>query len=163
MQIKQISVREARDLLQGDGDYVYLDVRSEFEFQQGHPDGALNIPLKQLNTQYRVLEDNPEFLAVVESNFPRDANLLLGCAVGQRSNMAGMILAQAGYLNLANIDGGFGGAKDMMGNLLKEGWVQAEFPVETGDGGEAGYQALKKKCEMRSDDRGGSSSIAGQR
>lgn len=143
MQIKQISVREARDFLQKDGDYVYLDVRSEFEFQQGHPEGSLNIPLKQLNTEYRMLEDNPEFLAVVEANFQKDAKLLLGCAAGQRSNMAAMILAQAGYLNLANIEGGFGGAKDMMGNLLKEGWVQAEFPVATGDGGEQGYQVLK--------------------
>ncbi len=147
MPIKQISVREARDLLEKDEEYIYVDVRSEFEFQQGHPEGALNIPLKQLNMEYRVLEDNPEFLAVVEANLQKDAKLLLGCAAGQRSNMAGMVLAQAGYQNLANVEGGFGGAKDMLGNLLKEGWVQAELPVATGDGGDRGYQVLRKELE----------------
>ena len=45
MDIKSVSPQEACDLLTREEGYVYLDVRSTPEFSEGHPQGALNIPL----------------------------------------------------------------------------------------------------------------------
>ena len=145
MSFKNISPQEAKDLLDSDQGYVYVDVRSEFEFEQGHPANALNIPIKQVDQEARVLVDNPDFLQVFEANFPPDTKLLIGCAVGPRSMAACGILAQKGYQDLSNVDGGFSGMQDMSGTVLKEGWMQLGFPVENGDGGERSYTALKNE------------------
>ena len=147
MAIQNISPQEAKDLLESDQGYVYVDVRSEFEFEQGHPAPAINIPIKQMNQSSQMLEDNPDFVEVLEANFPVDAKLIIGCAAGPRSAEACRILAQQGYQDLANVEGGFGGMRDMSGTVLKEGWMQLGFPVENGDGGEQAYSALKKSKE----------------
>ncbi len=147
MSIQNISPQEAKDLLESDQGYVYVDVRSEFEFEQGHHAPALNIPIKQLNQSSQMLEDNPEFLQVLAANFPVDAKLIIGCAAGPRSTEACRILAQQGYQDLANVEGGFGGMRDMNGTVVKEGWMQLGFPVESGEGSEQGYSALKKNKE----------------
>ncbi|TDI94979.1 MAG: rhodanese-like domain-containing protein [Caldithrix sp.] len=147
MAIQNISPQEAKDLLESDLGYVYVDVRSEFEFEQGHPAPAINIPIKQLNQSSKMLEDNPDFLAVLAANFPVDTKLIIGCAAGPRSAEACRILAQQGYQDLANVEGGFGGMRDMAGTVIKEGWMQLGFPVESGDGGAQGYSALKKGKE----------------
>ena len=147
MSFKNISPQEAKELLDSEQGYVYVDVRSEFEFDQGHPANSTNIPIKQLNQEMRVLEDNPDFLQVFAANFPTDAKLIIGCAVGPRSMAACGILAQQGYQDLSNVDGGFGGMRDMTGNVVKEGWRQLGYPVENGDGGERAYAALKKSKE----------------
>lgn len=147
MPIKQISPEEAKELLDSGEDYIYLDVRSEFEFQQGHPQDAVNIPLQQLNESMQSLEPNPKFVDVVEANFPKDANLLIGCASGHRSDVAGEILAQRGYQSVANIDGGFSGKRDMFGNIQKPGWMQLGYPVSQGDGEERSYAVMKQKAQ----------------
>jgi len=147
MPIKQISAEEAKELLDSGEDYVYIDVRSEFEFQQGHPQGAVNIPLQQLNESMQSLEANPDFVDVVEANFPKDMNLLIGCASGQRSDVAGEILAQRGYQSVANIEGGFSGKRDMFGGIQKPGWMQLGYPVNQGDGEERSYTVMKNKAK----------------
>ncbi len=147
MSFKNISPQEAKDLLDSDQGYVYVDVRSEFEFEQGHPANSINIPIKQVNPEARVLMDNPDFLQVFAANFSPDAKLIIGCAVGPRSMAACGILAQQGYRDLSNVDGGFSGMKDMAGTVLKEGWLQLGFPVGNGDGGDKAYSALKKSKE----------------
>ena len=43
MSFENVSVREAHEK-QGQG-YTYVDVRSIPEFEQGHPAGAVNVPL----------------------------------------------------------------------------------------------------------------------
>ena len=40
---KTVTPEEAKALL--DQGYVYVDVRSEQEFESGHPAGALNVPI----------------------------------------------------------------------------------------------------------------------
>src|SRR5215213_5704364 len=106
---RQVTVQEAAELMkQG---YKYLDVRSVPEFEAGHPEGALNIPL--LNSQGGRLVGNPEFQAVVQGNLPRDEKLLVGCKVGNRSAQAAAILEAAGYSDVANVVGGYSGARDM--------------------------------------------------
>lgn len=144
MPFKQITPEEAKELLDKNAGYVYVDVRSEMEFEKGHPAGAYNIPIKNFNPAIQMMEDNPEFVEVIEKNFPKDAKLIIGCAVGPRSYLACQILEQVGYQNLANVDGGFSGKRDMFGNVVQKGWADLGLPVANGDGGEKGYLSLKE-------------------
>ena len=147
MPIKQISPEEAKALLDSDEGYIYLDVRSEMEFQQGHPENAYNIPIQNFDMAVQMLTNNPEFLQVVENNFSMDAKLLVGCASGPRSQSACESMQQKDYENLANVDGGFSGKRDISGNVIKAGWSDLEFPVSSGDGGERSYPSLRNKAK----------------
>jgi rhodanese-related sulfurtransferase len=143
MQFKQITPSEAKDLLdKGDG-YVYVDVRSELEFQKGRPAEAYNIPIKNFNTAIQMMEDNPDFLDVFETKFSKEAKLIVGCAAGTRSFVACQILEQAGYRDLATVEGGFNGKRDMFGNVVQKGWAELGFPVANGDAAEKSYETLK--------------------
>jgi len=42
---QEISPEEAHDLME-DEDYVYVDVRTQAEFEGGHPEGAYNVPVR---------------------------------------------------------------------------------------------------------------------
>ena len=45
MAIKEVTPQQAHDLLTANSDAVYIDVRTEREFANGHPQGAVNIPV----------------------------------------------------------------------------------------------------------------------
>ena len=62
---------------------LILDVREPHEFYQDHIEGALNIPLSQLRDRMGEL--------------PRDREIWVNCAVGQRSYYAVRFLVQHGY------------------------------------------------------------------
>jgi rhodanese-related sulfurtransferase len=139
MTIKHITVQQAHQD-QGSG-ARYLDVRSVPEFEQGHPEGAFNVPLMHADPETRQMRPNPDFLAVVRANFPVDARLVIGCQMGGRSAKAAEILASAGYHDVANVLGGYGGAPQ----FGHAGWVQAGLPVETGAAVERQYTTLQTK------------------
>lgn len=147
MQIPQITPEQARPLVES-GQYKYLDVRTVPEFNQGHVPGALNIPVAEFNPAVSRLEFNPAFLDTVQRIVPKDANIVVGCKSGGRSQSACELVRQAGYANVVNLDGGFGGVIDPGGAVVQEGWETLGFPVERGDGGEGAYskltQAIKK-------------------
>jgi rhodanese-related sulfurtransferase len=147
MSIKQVEPPQAYELLKSNPDAIYLDVRTEDEFAQGHPAGAINIPVVFLNPGSPP-EPNGSFLAVAEKVLPRDKPLVVGCMAGGRSQRACDILEQAGYSDLANVRGGFGGARDASGAMVVTGWRDAGLPVssETGD---RAYQALSKKASIQ--------------
>jgi rhodanese-related sulfurtransferase len=85
--------------------WSYLDVRSPQEFAQGHPEGAVNVPILFMGPAGN--QPNPRFLEIVQRLFPQqDTPLLLGCRSGARSARAAEILAAAGYARLANVAGG---------------------------------------------------------
>jgi rhodanese-related sulfurtransferase len=88
---------------------------------------------------------NPDFLSTVEANLPKDARVIIGCMSGGRSQFAAEVLEDAGYQHVANLQGGFGGARDQMGRLLVPGWQDHGLPEETGDGGESSYANLLKR------------------
>ena len=44
MAIKEITPQQTHDILTADPGAVYIDVRTEREFANGHPAGAVNIP-----------------------------------------------------------------------------------------------------------------------
>ncbi len=108
----------------------------------GHPEGAFNVPLLHADPVTRQMRPNPEFLEVVRANFQPDATLVIGCQMGGRSQKAAEILADAGYRDVANVLGGFGGATQM-GHA---GWVQAGLPVEQRADAGREYDALHKKA-----------------
>ncbi len=68
-----------------------LDVREPGEFKTGHPEGAVNIPLNSLRPRMNEL--------------PRDREILVYCAVGQRAYYATRALRLHGFA-ARNISGG---------------------------------------------------------
>jgi rhodanese-related sulfurtransferase len=88
--VKQLSVPDAPALLAEGA--VYLDVRTTAEFNQGHPMGALNVPLFEPDEDTGAMEPNPDFVRVVQANVPREATLLVGCQAGGRSLRAASVL-----------------------------------------------------------------------
>lgn len=114
--------------LQADG-WIYLDVRSIPEFEQGHPAGARNVPL--LHVEGGRMVPNGDFQKVVEANFPRSTKLLVGCQSGSRSARAVGLLASLGYEQVADVRGGFGGERDGMGRSVVPGWAEAGLAVAT--------------------------------
>jgi rhodanese-related sulfurtransferase len=105
--MKRVTPAEAQKL-QDEG-WTYLDVRSESEFEAGHPPGAINVPINV-----------GDFLSAVAQRFKKDSKLVVGCQAGGRSMRACVALEQNGYSNLADNFQGFGG------------WLDAKLPQEKG-------------------------------
>ncbi len=144
MSHKEVTVEEAAALLDAGG-HVYVDVRSVPEFQEGHPAGALNVPV--MHRQALGLAPNADFLSVMESRFPRDARLLLGCLSGQRSAAAAGVLTSAGYTDVSNVKGGFGGRRSPSGQSLDKGWAELGLPTGSGDPEGRSYASLAAGAE----------------
>ncbi|MGO9063027.1 MAG: rhodanese-like domain-containing protein [Candidatus Binataceae bacterium] len=146
MAIKQAEPPQAHDVLKANPDAIYLDVRTEAEFAQSHPAGAINIPVVFIKGPGQ-MEPNDEFLTVAEKVLPRDKKLVVGCLAGGRSQRACEILEQAGYGDLTNVRGGFGGARDQSGTVVVPGWRDAELPVSS-EVGENSYKSLRGKAGL---------------
>ncbi len=73
-------------------DYILLDVRTELEFENGHVEGALNIPVDSLRERLSELDPGK---TIVEY-----------CQVGLRGYIADRILSQKGY-RVLNLAGGY--------------------------------------------------------
>ena len=144
MSFENVSVREAREK-QREG-YTYVDVRSIPEFEQGHPAGAVNVPLIHGDVHTGQMMANREFLDVMRANFPSDAKLLIGCQIGARSVQAAETLLLAGFDRVVNVLGGFEGTRDpLTGAVRAEGWIHAALPVESGRRGGGCYDDLHAK------------------
>jgi rhodanese-related sulfurtransferase len=144
MPYKTITPDEAAKRLAENPNAVYLDVRSQGEFAAGHPAGAINIPIAEPGPGGMAF--NQEFLAVAENVLAKDATLFVGCLSGKRSEAACQVLDQAGYTDLANVSGGFGGAKDMMGRVIQPGWTTLGLPVSNDNGEGVSYASLHRKA-----------------
>ena len=143
MPIKQQIPAEAFETLKQNPDAIYLDVRTEGEFAQGHAAGAINIPVAFIKTGQMQL--NPEFVEVVEKVLPKNKQLVVGCQAGGRSMRACEMLEEAGYSDLTNVAGGFGGQRDQSGAVVVSGWRDSGLPVSN-DLGDATYEAQRKKA-----------------
>ncbi len=73
---------------------IFLDVREPEEFEHGHREGALHIPVSELRSRLEELRDAKDIRAY--------------CAVGQRGYLATRILVQHG-LPARNLSGGWDG------------------------------------------------------
>lgn len=124
---KVVTPIEAQSLLEQG--YRYLDVRSEPEFEAGHPPGAFNIPL--LKASAGGLTPNEDFLAVTQAHFELGDLLVIGCKSGGRSRRAVEILQSAGYQELVELAAGWDGKRDAVGRL-QPGWCRLGLPSESG-------------------------------
>jgi len=66
-----------------------VDVRTPGEFQEGHNDGSINIPLQVLEARIHELKEIK-------------GDILLCCASGGRSGVATNFLQQNGFTNVEN-------------------------------------------------------------
>jgi rhodanese-related sulfurtransferase len=144
MPIKQVEPPQAHEILRTNPEAIYLDVRTEEEFAQGHPAGAINIPVVFLKPG-AAPQPNDSFLTVTEKVLRPDKKLIVGCMAGGRSQRACEILEQAGYSDLTNVRGGFGGAHDASGATVVVGWRDAGLPVSR-ELGDSSYRALRDKA-----------------
>lgn len=140
--IQRVSPADAKKLIDEEG-YTYLDVRSEQEYEAGHPVGSQNVPL--MHAGPAGMAPNPDFLEVVQAIYPKDARLVVGCKAGGRSLKAVEMLTGAGYTRLIDQRAGFDGPRDAFGALTEKGWSPAGLPVETTTAG-GSYLELKNKA-----------------
>ena len=152
-EIRQVTPPEAKGILDNTPEAVYLDVRTPEEFAAGHPAGAINIPAFLRGPQG--MSANDEFLPVVEKILPKDRPILCGCQAGGRSMKAAQILAGAGYHDVRNVEGGFGGARDGAGRVVVPGWGDSGLPVSSDTRDAVSWEGLRRRAgAQRGLDRG---------
>jgi len=100
---RSIAPEEALRMMQARDDVIFLDVRTPQERSRGAIPGSRLVPI------YALLKG--------EIPLPKDKPILLVCAVGGRSYVAGQVLSQQGYREVYNLRGGV------------EGWHKAGLPL----------------------------------
>jgi len=103
--IEQLSPIESAGLQSNDFG-VIIDVRSNNEWNNQRIPGAIHIPLSDLKDRMGELKSF------------EGKQLIMQCAVGGRSSKAVEILQEAGFSNVANMNGGI------------VAWQKANLPVE---------------------------------
>ena len=86
-----LSAQAADVAINGVKQAAVIDVRTPDEFATGHIDGAINIPLEQIQNGSANLE-----------SLKKDSPILLYCRSGRRSGVAKELLEQQGYSKLTN-------------------------------------------------------------
>ena len=78
----KITVEEVKTIVDNkDENYVLIDVREDYEFNEGHIPGAVNIPLGNITTV----------------DYSKEKTLIVYCRSGNRSNQAAIKLKNMGY------------------------------------------------------------------
>ena len=83
---------------------LIIDVREPEEYERGHVEGAINIPPSEIMSGTDKL-----------NNVPKDAQIILYCLSGARSNASMAYLKRLGFTNLIN-----GINKDQVESRLKK-------------------------------------------
>lgn len=89
----RVKIIHWNDMLKVEPDTMILDVRTKEEFDFGHIDTAVNIPVNELRDRL--------------SEIPTDLPVYVYCAVGLRGYTASRILLQHGYTAIYNLSGGY--------------------------------------------------------
>ena len=92
-QNKDISYRELQSLMKTQN-IVLMDVRSGQEYEEGHLDGAINIPV------YNIEKEISKYVKSKEDT------IILYCSSGSRSKQAKEILENLGYSEVYNLKEG---------------------------------------------------------
>ena len=85
-----LSYEEAKEIIRTHK-VTIIDVRNPEEYRKKHFQGAINIPLYEVDNISRVIKS-------------KDEVILLYCKMGQRSEIAKQILTQKGYKNVYTFD-----------------------------------------------------------
>ena len=100
---RQISMKEAAEIMVTENNYVILDLRTREEYAEGHIPGAICVPNETISIeQIPALPD-------------KDQLILVYCRSGNRSKQAAQKLADQGYTNIVE----FGGIRDWTGEIEK--------------------------------------------
>jgi len=91
--VREISAADARALHARGGGTVFLDVRDQPEVNLGKIPGALHVSRGTMEGK-------------IEAVVPRDADVVIYCASGNRSALAADTLQQMGYERVASMAGG---------------------------------------------------------
>jgi rhodanese-related sulfurtransferase len=119
--LRRVSIDEVVAMLAAGA--IYLDVRSDEEFEAGRPVGAINVPAEALH-----------FVARVEARLPvRSQTIVVACEKGVRSFAAAHALLEAGYADVVEFRAGYAGRRDGFGRVLERGWRDAGLPIEYDD------------------------------
>ncbi len=90
---KQISAKEAKNIIDSEEEYIIIDVREQEEFDEGHIPGAILIPYEQIAEKAdKMLPD-------------KDKQILVYDRSGRRSKIAAESLANIGYTNIKEFGG----------------------------------------------------------
>jgi rhodanese-related sulfurtransferase len=89
-------------------DAIFLDVRERYEWDAGHVDGAIHIPIGEIQRRFDELDAARRIVVV--------------CQVGQRSALVADFLSGQGY-DAHNLEGGL------------QAWSAAGLPLVATDGG----------------------------
>jgi len=93
--MKIISCEELKQKKENGEDIIILDVRNTDEFEAGHIEGAINVPLHLLPLK-------------IEQTIPdKDASIMCNCQSGGRSALATQTLQKMGYTHVYNLKGGY--------------------------------------------------------
>jgi rhodanese-related sulfurtransferase len=111
--VSKITPSEAREMI-GKGNTLVVDVRDAPEVEKsGKVAGAVHVSRGML--EFRADPESPYH----DKNFAKDKNVILYCASGGRSALAGKLLKDMGYEHVYNV----GGFKD---------WADSGGAVERG-------------------------------
>lgn len=100
---EQISQDEAKKIMDSEADCVIIDAREEYEYDEGHINGAIVIPYTEIEARAGDLIPDREQL------------ILVYCRSGRRSKIAAQSLADMGYTNVKE----FGGIIDWQYEIVK--------------------------------------------
>ncbi len=76
---------------------LIIDVREKEEWDSGHIDGAVHIPLAELKERINACTED------------KNMRIAVCCAHGSRGEIAKQLLQQQGYTAVENLDGGYFG------------------------------------------------------
>ncbi len=90
---EKISAEDAKNRMEENKAAIVVDVRTESEYKEGHIEGAILIPNET------IIDSPPEELP------DYDAELLIYCRSGNRSQQAAEKLVKMGYTNVSDFGG----------------------------------------------------------
>jgi rhodanese-related sulfurtransferase len=88
----EISPELVREMMDAGENFVLLDVRNDGEWELAHLEGAIHIPLPELESRLDELDPANE--------------VIVYCHVGERSVDACLVLWNAGFRKVRNLTGG---------------------------------------------------------
>lgn len=91
-----------RDRVNHSRDWFIVDVREADEYEAGHIDGAINLPLRDILKNLDQLPNS------------KSAPILLYCHSQKRATHALVVLHELGYMKVFNLEGGYAAYEDWM-------------------------------------------------
>ena len=90
---QQISADDAKNIMDTKNDIIILDVREQYEYDEGHIPNAILIPYTEIESK-------------AESMLPdKSKEILVYCRSGRRSKIAAESLVKLGYTNVKEFGG----------------------------------------------------------